>query len=190
MIMKRASLRGLRSGRAAIAGMSSSVVLAAASKPRNFGRLFGAMTAPLPVASDKPAILVIDDGRDNRLLLSAMLSRAGYQPLVAEHGEAGLALLGLHTPALVLLDYSMPGLDGPAVARRIRARVETRDTPIIVLTASSEVGHMNEAFAAGANAYVVKPFDRRDILARIELMIRAAAARQVSPAPHGDQDGR
>jgi phosphoserine phosphatase RsbU/P len=125
----------------------------------------------------KRSILVIDDGADNRLLLSATLQHAGYECLLAEHGEAGLAILATRTPTLILLDYSMPGLTGPEVACRIRARPETVHTPIILLTASGDDGHIDEAFAAGADDYIVKPFDRRILLARIASMIRAASDR-------------
>ena len=140
------------------------------------------MTAPGPGAPEVRQILVIDDGADNRLLLSAVLKRAGYEPLLAEHGEAGLAMLSDTRPALILLDYSMPGLSGPEVARVIRARPELAHVPIIVLTASADEAHVEEAFAAGADDYIVKPFDRRILLARIESMIRAAGDRR-----HRDQ---
>jgi len=130
-----------------------------------------AITARL---AQKRSILVIDDGADNRLLLSATLQHAGYEPLLAEHGEAGLAMLAARTPTLILLDYSMPGLTGPEVTRRIRARPETAHTPIILLTASDDDGHIEEAFAAGADDYIVKPFERRIMLARIASMIRAS----------------
>ena len=136
------------------------------------------MTAPRP---DRP-ILVIDDGADNRLLLSVTLSRAGYEAMLAEDGEAGLAMLAARTPALILLDYAMPGLTGPEVARRIRARPATASTPIILLTASADEGHIEEAFAAGADDYIVKPFDRRIMLARIEAMLRASADRDEAVA--------
>jgi CheY-like chemotaxis protein len=135
------------------------------------------MRAEPTADAPKRSILVIDDGADNRLLLSATLIRAGYEPLLAEHGEAGLTMLADRTPALILLDYSMPGLNGPEVARRIRARPETAHTPIILLTASADEGHIDEAFAAGADDYIVKPFERRIILARIESMIRASGDR-------------
>jgi CheY-like chemotaxis protein len=137
------------------------------------------MTTTANATSELPRhpILVIDDGADNRMLLSATLQRAGYEPLLAEHGEAGLAILAKRTPALILLDYSMPGLSGPEVARRIRSSPATAHTPIILLTASSDETHIEEAFAAGADDYIIKPFERRIMLARIASMIRARADR-------------
>lgn len=124
------------------------------------------------------SILVIDDGPDNRMLLEAILSRAGYRVLLAEDGERGLRILDQESPALILLDFSMPGLSGPEVAQRIRGQPHTSATPIILLTASTEADHVDQAFAAGADDYVTKPFDRRILTARIESMIRAAEDRQ------------
>ncbi|MEZ4364554.1 MAG: response regulator [Kofleriaceae bacterium] len=122
-------------------------------------------------------ILVIDDGSDNRLLLDAVLRRAGYRVLLAEDGEQGLKILDSEDPSLILLDYSMPGLSGPEVARLIRGRSRHVGVPIILLTASTEADHVDQAFAAGADDYVTKPFDRRILTARIESMIRAAEDR-------------
>jgi DNA-binding response OmpR family regulator len=135
------------------------------------------MLAALPT-DDVRSILVIDDGPDNRMLLDALLSRAGYRVLTAEDGEQGLRVLEHESPALILLDYSMPGLSGPEVALRIRGQPRTAATPIILLTASTATDHIDEAFAAGADDYVTKPFDRRILTARIESMIRAAEDRQ------------
>ncbi len=127
---------------------------------------------------EKRVVLVIDDGPDNRMLLEALLGRAGYRVLSAENGEQGLDLLQRELPALILLDYSMPGLSGPEVAQRIRGEQRTAAIPIILLTASTEADHVDQAFAAGADDYVTKPFDRRILTARIESMIRAAEDRQ------------
>ncbi len=124
------------------------------------------------------SILVIDDGPDNRMLLEALLGRAGYRVLLAEDGEQGLRLLEREVPSLILLDYSMPGLSGPQVAKRIRGQERTAAIPIILLTASTEEDHIEQAFAAGADDYVTKPFDRRILTARIDSMIRAAEDRQ------------
>lgn len=133
---------------------------------------------PALTASTPRSILVIDDGADNRMLLEAILDRAGYRVLLAEDGEQGLKLLVSESPALILLDYSMPGLSGPEVAVRIRGQPAHAATPIILLTASTEADHVDQAFAAGADDYVTKPFDRRILTARIESMIRAAEDRR------------
>jgi phosphoserine phosphatase RsbU/P len=131
-----------------------------------------------PAANESRSILVIDDGPDNRMLLDAMLSRAGYRVMIAEDGEQGLRLLEGEVPSLILLDYSMPGMSGPEVAQRVRGQARTAAVPIILLTASTEADHVDQAFAAGADDYVTKPFDRRILTARIDSMIRAAEDRQ------------
>lgn len=112
------------------------------------------------------------------MLLEALLGRVGYRVLLAEDGPQGLAILERETPSLILLDYSMPGLSGPEVAQRIRQRPQSAAVPIILLTASTEEEHIDLAFAAGADDYVTKPFDRRILTARIDSMIRAAEDRQ------------
>lgn len=138
------------------------------------------VTTSIQAATSPPAprtILVIDDGADNRMLLDAVLSRAGYRVLAAASGEEGLEVLTHETPSLILLDFSMPGLSGPQVAERVRREPRLTATPIILLTASTEADHVEQAFAAGADDYVTKPFDRRILTARIESMIRAAEDR-------------
>lgn len=123
--------------------------------------------SPLPA----PTVLVIDDGPDNRMLLRALLERGGYRPVLADNGEAGLACLERETPALVLLDYMMPDMTGCEVARRIRARPGGADIPIVLLTASADEAHVREALAAGADDFLLKPFDRKVLMARVAATI-------------------
>ena len=125
-----------------------------------------ATTPPLRLA-----VLVIDDGPDNRMLLRALLERGGYRPVLADNGEAGLACLERETPALVLLDYMMPDMTGPEVARKIRQRPGGADIPIVLLTASADEAHVREALAAGANDFLSKPFDRKVLMARVAATI-------------------
>ena len=126
----------------------------------------GASTPP-----PRLAVLVIDDGPDNRLLLRALLERGGYRPVLADSGEAGLACFERETPALILLDYMMPDLTGPEVARRIRSQPRGKDIPIVLLTASADESHVEEAFRAGADDYLIKPFDRKVLMARVAATI-------------------
>src|SRR3954464_13248359 len=101
-----------------------------------------------PPPGSQPAgratVLLVDDGPENRMLIRAILERAGYQVLVADSGAAGLHLLEQHQPDLIVLDYMMPEMDGAEVARRVRARERTQDVPIIMLTASHEEPHIEE----------------------------------------------
>lgn len=125
-------------------------------------------------AADRPVVLVIDDASDVRALLALVLERAGYRVVPAQSGEEGLALLARAEPALICVDYMLPGIDGPQVVRRIRAEPRFADTPILLLTAETADGSIEQAFAAGADDYLIKPFDRRIIVARIGSAIRAA----------------
>lgn len=147
-------------------------------------------TRPRPTQPGaRPTVLLVDDGPENRMLLRAILERAGYQVLVGDSGAAGLSLLEQHGADLIVLDYMMPEMDGAEVARRVRARDESRDIPILMLTASSEEPHIEEAFAAGVNDYITKPVDRRILAARIEAMIRAAEdSRRVQEAEEADRE--
>ncbi len=122
----------------------------------------------------KASILLVDDGPENRMLLRALLDRAGYRVVVADSGPAGLDLLQREDVELIVLDYMMPGMDGPEVARRVRRDGRTGQIPIIMLTASQEEVHIEEAFAAGASDYITKPVDRRILLARVAAVIQAA----------------
>jgi sigma-B regulation protein RsbU (phosphoserine phosphatase) len=134
-------------------------------------------------------VLLIDDGPENRMLLRAILERAGYRVLTADSGQAGLGLLEQHLPDLIVLDYMMPEMDGAEVARRVRAAEKTQDIPIIMLTASQEEPHIEEAFAAGVNDYITKPVDRRILAARVEAMIRAASdSRRARAAVEADRE--
>jgi sigma-B regulation protein RsbU (phosphoserine phosphatase) len=137
----------------------------------------------------RATLLLVDDGPENRMFLRAMLERAGYRVLVADSGPVGLRLLEEHGADLIVLDYMMPEMDGAEVARRVRARDDTREVPILMLTASSEEPHIEEAFAAGVNDYITKPVDRRILSARIEAMIRAAHdSRRVQASAEADRE--
>src|SRR5438552_3106406 len=127
------------------------------------------MPAPLPQPPSGPhSVLVIDDDAGNRALARFTLERAGYRVLLASDGPTGIDLLHRERPALVLLDFMMPGMDGPAVAQRIRACGAARDVPIIMLTASDGEEYIEAAFAAGADDYLIKPFNRRILATRVD----------------------
>src|SRR4051812_28297310 len=85
----------------------------------------------------KGSVLVIDSSTDVRLLLSGLLMRAGYRPLLGDSGEAGLAILDREVPSLICIDSMMPGISGPELVRQIRRRAELREVPIILLATSA-----------------------------------------------------
>src|SRR3989338_4021199 len=112
-----------------------------------------------------PKILVIDDEELVRWSLSGEMQRAGYQALVAEDGERGLALFREGRPDLVVCDLRLPKMDGMEVIRQIH---ETdRETPVIVLTAHGSIESAIEAMRLGAFNYITKPFDAPELLLNI-----------------------
>ena len=118
-------------------------------------------------------ILVVDDDRTLTELMSYILKKEGFAPLVAADGAQGIAMLVEHEPDLVVLDVTMPGLNGFDVCQRLRAMTAT--TPIIILTAQGNEEEMVRGLDLGADDYVVKPFQPRAFIARVRANMRRAA---------------
>lgn len=116
-------------------------------------------------------VLVVDDDDDIRLLLEELLRAAGYTVDTAEDGRAALRVFHANPCDLVILDLSMPELDGFETLERLR---DLSDVPVILLTARSSEIDKVRGFRAGADDYVVKPFGRQELLARIEALLRRA----------------
>jgi DNA-binding response OmpR family regulator len=114
-------------------------------------------------------ILVVDDDEDIRGLLRALLERAGHEVSDAPDGRAGLRELYAGSPDLVILDVAMPGLDGWATLERIR---EVTDVPVLMLTARDAELERVRGLMGGADDYVVKPFGRQELVARVEALLR------------------
>lgn len=114
-------------------------------------------------------VLVVDDEADVRLLVAELLKRAGYEVLDGPDGKAGLRLLHESVPDLVILDISMPILDGWQTLERIR---DLSDVPVIMLTARDGELEKVRGLKAGADDYVTKPFGRQELLARVEALLR------------------
>jgi signal transduction histidine kinase len=116
-------------------------------------------------------ILVVDDIPENVRLLEAVLAPRGYQVIPASSGEEALRLVEEHDPDLVLLDVVMPGMDGYAVCRSIRANDETALLPVIMVTSS--IGpEKTEAIEAGADDFIPKPFNHGELLTRVKSLLR------------------
>ena len=115
-----------------------------------------------------------DDDEDILTLVGLALSRAGVEFIEARDGATALALAQERLPSLVLLDVSMPQLDGLEVTRRLRAQASTRDMPIILLTAGA-VGRREEGYQAGATAYLSKPFSLAALIARVREFVEPGA---------------
>jgi len=125
---------------------------------------------PIPSAT----ILVVDDDPATRALLVEALAEEGYAVRTAPDGAGALAQVAAGGIGLVLLDLKMPGLDGFAVCRALRARAATAELPIIVLSVLMDDYSQQAAFAAGANHYLTKPFDLDDLLAWLRTWFTAA----------------
>ena len=123
--------------------------------------------------TERHRILIVEDDSTIRALLEMALLGSGYADVSsAARGDEGLDLVRREKPDLVLLDVMLPGLDGLAIARRIRETPELAATRILMLTARTEPDDIVRGLEAGADDYVTKPFDRKVLLARIKAVLR------------------
>ncbi|HVU79284.1 MAG TPA: response regulator transcription factor [Gaiellaceae bacterium] len=122
----------------------------------------------------RPRILIVDDEADIRLLLTELLERAGYTVDYATDGKTALRNLFANPPALVILDVTMPDMDGYQTLERIR---DLSDVPVLMLTARSQELEKVRGLTAGADDYVAKPFGRQELLARVQALLRRTGGR-------------
>ena len=118
-----------------------------------------------------PKILLVEDNEINRDMLSRRLERRGYQVAIALDGEQGVSMAGLEAPDLILMDMSLPVLDGWEAARRLKAAPETWSIPIIALTAHAMVGDREKAIESGCDDYDTKPVEFQRLLEKIETIL-------------------
>ena len=127
-------------------------------------------------------VLIVEDDRNIADLLRLYLEKEGYTVVIAPDGMRGVEQFRTVHPSLVLLDVMLPGLDGWGVCRTIRAESQT---PIIMLTAKSETEDKVNGLKQGADDYITKPFEMKEVLARIEAVLRRSGqrltARRLSP---------
>ena len=116
-------------------------------------------------------ILYVEDNEDNVYVVQQRLTRAGYAVQVAADGEQGLAMVAADRPDLILMDLSLPGLDGWEVTRQLKASPDTRHIPIIALTAHAMTGDREKALAAGCDDYDSKPVDFDRLRAKIQALL-------------------
>ena len=112
-------------------------------------------------------ILIIEDQEDNRQIMHDVLSANGYESLEATTGEDGLVVAEREKPDLILMDIQLPKMDGYEVTRRIKVNSALKHIPIIAVTSYALSGDDAQAFAAGCNSYVAKPFSPRALLAKV-----------------------
>ena len=123
-------------------------------------------------------ILVVDDDRDIVRLVRSYLEKAGYQILTAYDGETALKILKAEKPQLLILDLMLPDKDGWDVARLVRSDPQIAATPIIMLTARVEDTDKIVGLEIGADDYITKPFNPREVVARVRALLRRAQLQQ------------
>lgn len=120
----------------------------------------------------KVKIVVVDDDPDIRDVLNLTLTEEGYEILEAGDGEEGLTLIKNKAPNLVIVDYNMPKMNGPAMVAIIKKDILLSHMPVIMLTGKGEVSDKVSGINAGADDYMVKPFEPPELLARIKMILR------------------
>jgi two-component system, OmpR family, phosphate regulon response regulator PhoB len=125
-------------------------------------------------------ILIIEDESALVVLLRYNLEAEGFDVSVAMTGEEAKLLLGEERPDLVILDWMLPGVSGIEICRQMRAKPETGEIPVIMLTARGEEGDRVRGLATGADDYVVKPFSVAELMARVRAILRRAAPERVA----------
>ncbi|MGH9841188.1 MAG: response regulator [Blastocatellia bacterium] len=116
----------------------------------------------------KNRILIAEDFEDNRIALKLMLKLAGYDPLEAEDGEQAIEITERERPDLVLMDISLPAMDGLQATRAIRANPRFQHLPIIIVSAYDNEQAREEAHASGGTGYITKPIEFEDLKRVIE----------------------
>ncbi|HCC47327.1 MAG TPA: diguanylate cyclase response regulator [Elusimicrobia bacterium] len=121
-------------------------------------------------------VLVVDDDPNVGLLVSAVLKKYNYTVATLNHGDEVLPFLKENKPDLILLDLRMPGIDGYSLCRRIREAPDTRDIPVIILSGVAEVDARVNTIELGADDFITKPFDVRELRARINRILKRKSA--------------
>ena len=119
-------------------------------------------------------ILLVEDNEMNRDMLSRRLERRGYEVVIAVDGQQGVDMARSEAPDLILMDMSLPVMDGWAATRELKASPETQQTPIIGLTAHAMSGDRDKAMEAGCDDYDTKPVELPRLIAKIEVLMRGA----------------
>ena len=120
-------------------------------------------------------LLLVEDNEMNRDMLSRRLQKRGYEILLAVNGEEGVAKAKSESPALILMDMSLPGIDGWEATRRIKAEAQTKDIPVIALTAHALNSDRDSALAAGCDDFDTKPVEFTRLLTKIDNLLTKAS---------------
>ena len=134
-----------------------------------------------------PIILLVDDYADNRAMYARYLAYAGYRVDEATNGQEALDKAGQIHPDLIVMDLSLPVMDGWEATRRLKANPQTKRIPVLALTGHALGDHEREATAAGCDGYVTKPCLPEDLAARIQHMLAGASPKS---KPRGQRGTR
>ena len=121
-------------------------------------------------------VLVVEDNEMNRDMLSRRLQRRGYDVVMSVDGEDGVSKARSESPDIILMDISLPVLDGWEATRRLKASGDTRDIPVIALTAHAMAGDREKALGAGCDDFDTKPVELPRLLAKIEALLTKGTA--------------
>ena len=121
-------------------------------------------------------ILLVEDNEMNRDMLSRRLKRKGYDVIMAVDGEQGVAMAQSESPELILMDMSLPILDGWEATRQLKSQPETSSLPVIALTAHAMEGDRDKALEAGCDDYDTKPIDLKRLLGKMKILLEKQAA--------------
>ena len=130
------------------------------------------MSSAKQSAFSQAEILIVDDQADNLELLSTMLASQGYEIIESDLGSSAIKLAQVNPPNLILLDISMPEMDGFEVCQALRNNDLTKNIPIIFISALKEIEDKAQAFEIGGDDYITKPFDMKEVLLRVENQLK------------------
>ncbi len=119
-----------------------------------------------------PEVLVVDDEPNILLSLEFLMQQAGYKVVTAADAERAVELIAEHCPDLILLDISLPGMSGFDLLEQLRQQTGTRNLPVIMLTAHGREVEREKGMALGANDYITKPFSTRDLVSRVDALLK------------------
>lgn len=116
-------------------------------------------------------VLIVDDSKTVRRVMSTMLRQSGYHTLEAEDGARGIELACNHKPNLIFMDVMMPGMDGFQATRKLQTNVETQDIPVIIVSGNQQATIQTWVRKIGASGFMAKPFERGEFFRRLESVI-------------------
>lgn len=136
--------------------------------------------------AEKQKVLIVDDDANIAELISLYLTKECYETLIVYDGEEALRVFPEFRPNIVLLDLMLPGIDGYQVCRELRTGSQV---PVIMLSAKGEIFDKVLGLELGADDYIIKPFDSKELVARVKAVLRRYQAAPAAPAPKTDQQG-